>query len=279
MTIGFTGGEPLVRADIVDLVAAVGEDCSKVIFSTGYNLDSKLAVRLHDVGLDCMTIGMESDKTEEHDAVRGVKGSYDTAIGAIETSLGGGLYTSISTIGSREKLKNGTLERMAEMATRYGVHEFRILEPVPTGSFSGNTAEVLTAAESGELAAFHKQWNRRGLGPSIACFAYLESDEMFGCGAGYHHLFIDALGNVCPCDLTPLAMGNVLEESLCDIWARMAEWFERPRCGCLMKKLCAETDALRGVTEFPVCREKSEGICTQLKRGDRLPRVFANLFK
>jgi radical SAM protein with 4Fe4S-binding SPASM domain len=31
---------------------------------------------------------------------------------------------------------------------------------------------------------------------------------MFGCGAGFHHLFIDALGNVCPCDLTPLKLGN-----------------------------------------------------------------------
>lgn len=279
VTIGFTGGEPLVRKDIVKLVTAAGDDTASVIFSTGYNLNTGLAEELHESGLDCMTIGIESDLPQEHDAIRQVKGSYDTAITAITTSLAAGLYTSISTIGSRDKLKNGTLERLAEMATRYGVHEFRILEPVPTGGIAGRKSEILTTEESRQLAEFHKQWNRRGKGPSIACFAWLESDEMFGCGAGYHHLFIDALGNVCPCDLTPLAMGNVLQEPLVDIWTRMAQWFELPRCSCLMKKLCAESNALQEATEFPICRQKSETICGQLKRGEKLPKVFENLFR
>ena len=138
---------------------------------------------------------------------------------------------------------------------------------------------MLTVEESEQLAEFHKQWNRRGEGPSIACFAHLESDEMFGCGAGFHHLFIDAVGNVCPCDLTPLKLGNVLEEPLADIWSRMEQWFDLPRCGCFMKRICAESDGLADVGEMPVCREKSEEICERLERGGELPKVFENLFK
>jgi MoaA/NifB/PqqE/SkfB family radical SAM enzyme len=279
ITIGFTGGEPLVRDDMVDLVESVGEDSSSVIFSTGYNLNKYLAHRLHQAGLDCMTIGIESDSPEEHDSIRGVKGSYETAVSSIMTSLEAGLYTAISTVGSRDKLRQGTLERLAELATRYGVHEFRILEPIPTGSFSGQANEILAPEESQRLAQFHKQWNRRGKGPSIACFAYLESDEMFGCGAGFHHLFVDAVGNVCPCDLTPLKLGNVLEEPLSDIWARMSQWFGMPRCGCFMKQVCTESDSLLGVKELPLCRDMSERLCTQLKDESGLPKVYANLFK
>lgn len=277
VTIGFTGGEPLLREDIVDLVGAVGDSAASVLFSTGYNLTAALARQLREAGLDCMTVGIESDSPDEHDFIRGVKGSFDTTLSAITMSLDAGLYTAISTVGTREKLTHGTLERLAELAASYGVHEFRILEPVPTGSHAAQKKEMLTAGESTQLAAFHRRWNRRGKSPAIACFAHLESDEMFGCGAGFHHLFIDAVGNVCPCDLTPLAFGNVLQEPLNDIWTRLAQWFERPRCGCLVKRLCNESDALQNAAEFPLCREVSEALCRQLEHDGRLPGVFARL--
>jgi MoaA/NifB/PqqE/SkfB family radical SAM enzyme len=279
VTIGFTGGEPLVRKDIVQLVKSAGEDTATVMFSTGYNLTDDLAERLRDAGLDCMTIGIESDDAERHDAVRGVKGSFDTALSSIRISRQAGLYTAISTIGSRDKLENGTLERLAQLVTCYDVHEFRILEPVPTGSYSGQSNEVLSAGESQQIAQFHKQWNRKGRGPSITSFARLESDEMFGCGAGFHHLFIDALGNVCPCDLTPLALGNVLQEPLSEIWGRMSQWFDRPRCGCFVKQLSARSDVIRNADAFPICRETSEELCTRLNNNTELPMVFKNLFR
>jgi hypothetical protein len=73
---------------------------------------------------------------------------------AIRLSLEAGLYTAISTIGSRDKLSDGTLERLANLAAGEGVHEFRILEPIPTGRFSREQAEILTADESRQLAWF-----------------------------------------------------------------------------------------------------------------------------
>ena len=279
VTLGFTGGEPLLRDDIADLVKATGDDMATVMFSTGYNLTADLAKKLFNAGLDCMTIGIESDDAEKHDTIRGVKGSFNTALSAIDLSLKAGLYTAISTIASRDKLHSGTLERLAALATERGVHEFRILEPIPTGSFSGENSEVLTPEESRKIAEFHKQSNRKGTGPAIASFAHLESDAMFGCGAGFHHLFIDAVGNVCPCDLTPLKLGNVLEQPLADIWTKMSEWFDLPRCGCLMKRLCTETDAFEDVAQLPLCTARSEELCGRLQRDEKLPQVFANLFK
>lgn len=279
ITIGFTGGEPLMRKDIADLVRAAGDDTATVMFSTGYKLNSDLAAKLCDAGLDCMTIGIESDDAAEHDRIRGVLGSYETALSAIDMSLAAGLYTAISTVASRNKLQAGTLERLAELAKGGGVHEFRILEPIPTGSYFGCESEILTAEESKQLADFHKQYNRSGQGPAIASFAHLESDAMFGCGAGFHHVFVDALGNVCPCDLTPLAIGNVLEEPLYDIWCRMSRWFELPRRGCFMKRLCTETNALGGQEQFPLCCEESETLCSQLANDGTLPTIFENLFK
>lgn len=278
ITIGFSGGEPLLRNDIVQLVNAAGGDTATVMFTTGYNLTTELARDLYNARLDCITIGIESDDSAKHDAIRGVKGSFDTALSAIDVSLAAGLYTAISTIAGRDKLNDGTLERLAQLAADWGVHEFRILEPIPTGRYSGENLEILTPDESRRLARFHKDWNKKGNGPAIACFAHLESDAMFGCGAGFHHLFIDALGNVCPCDLTPLKMGNCLDEPLCRIWTRMRQWFDLPRCGCLMKNLC-RMGAFENIDEFPLGRNRTEELCGQFEATRELPRIFANLFK
>lgn len=279
VTIGFTGGEPLLREDIVELVGSVGDQVATMMFTTGHRLNKELAGQLLGAELDCMMIGIESDDSAEHDKVRGVAGSFDEAIKAIGLSLEAGLYTAISTVGTKEKIKNGHIQRLAHLADKYGVHEFRVLEPIPTGSFYNQKDEVLSKDESKELADFHKQWNRKNSGPAISGFSYLESEEMFGCGAGFHHLFIDAIGNVCPCDLTPLSFGNVLEEPLEKIWLEMGQIFDLPRCECLMKEICKKTSNLKDSQELPLDSEKSFDLCRAVNNSDKLPKVYKNLFK
>jgi MoaA/NifB/PqqE/SkfB family radical SAM enzyme len=279
VTMGFTGGEPLLRDDIASLVAAAADTMGTVLFTTGYRLTESVARALRKAHLDCITIGIESDRPDEHDAVRGVAGSYQTAMDAIAVSREAGLFTAISTMATRDKIQRGTLEALAELATRLGVQEFRILEPIPTGRFAGRGHEMLTEAETARIVNFHKSWNRRGRGPAIAAFSHLESAAMFGCGAGFHHLFIDAVGNVCPCDLTPLRFGNALAEPLDQIWARMGQWFDVPRCGCLVKQLYEQSTELRDAPVFPLCREESEAMCRRHVVATPLPTVFANLFK
>jgi len=279
VTLGFTGGEPLLRDDIVDLVSFVGDEAATILFTTGHRLTKELANQLRNSALDCIMIGIESDDSIEHDKVRGVTGSFDEAIKAIGLSLKAGFYTAISTVGTKEKIANGQIQRLAKLAQEHGVHEFRILEPIPTGSFYNQKDEVLSEEESKTLADFHKQWNRKNSGPAISGFSYLESDEMFGCGAGFHHLFIDAIGNVCPCDLTPLSFGNVLDEPLEDIWLKMGELFNLPRCGCLMKELCSKMADLADGKEFPLSMEKSLKLCGTVDNKGQLPMVYRNLFK
>ncbi len=275
VTIGFTGGEPLLRPDIAALVRQAGASVSKVLFTTGFNLDAHLASELKDAGLDAMMIGIESDDEQTHDGIRGAAGSFAMGLAAIEKSRQAGIYTGISTVATKAKLQDGTIERLAVLAGQWGVSEFRILEPVPTGSLSGQTCQMLTAEQSKRLADFHKKWNKAGKGVAISCFSHLESAKAFGCGAGFHHLFIDALGNVCPCDLTPLSFGNALEENLAVIWGRMEKHFGSPRCGCLMAELANKID-LQG-QRLPLEPAVSAGICEKHKHPTPLPQAFKRL--
>jgi len=137
------------------------------------------------------------------------------------------------------------------VSDRWGVQEFRLLAPVATGAQAGNADFMLDPPGRQTLKQFHIDSNRaarRSGAPAVASFAYLESEEMFGCGGGYHHLFIDAAGNVCPCDLTPLSFGSVVDNSLANIWAAMGEHFPRPGCKCIMSQLAKKTGRLELAT-------------------------------
>ncbi|HUU09631.1 MAG TPA: radical SAM protein [Phycisphaerae bacterium] len=274
-TLGFTGGEPILRADLEDLVAAAGPDMATVLFTTGHGLDAARAGRLAAAGIANVTVGLDSADPAEHDRVRGIRGSFEEARAAVAACRAAGVYAALSTIGTPAKLESGDLERMYALAAEWGAQELRILPPVATGGWAGQRGVMLTPETCAALGRFHAAHNRRPGGPAVAAVPYLESAEMFGCGAGYHHLFIDASGEVCPCDLTPLAFGNVADEPLAAIWDRLGSRFPRPRLTCLMAEVADRIPP----GALPMPREASEALCPPCVADGPLPEVHRRLFR
>jgi len=277
-TIGFTGGEPLMREDLEELIAAAtAAGMATIVFTTGAGLDLVRAASLATAGVGCVTVGIESDEPVEQDRVRGRPGSLAEAKEAVGACRREGIYTAVSTIGFAERIENGQLERMYDLAARWGAREFRVLNPVATGGMIGRTGAWLKGEQMAWLVEFHKRHNRQRRGPVVAGLARLESAEMFGCGAGYHHLFIDAAGEVCPCDLTPLSFGSAAAEPVAAIWGRMAEHFPLPRCGCLMRALAGKLDP--ATERLPLPPEQSAAICPKRCPEEPLPGGYARLMK
>jgi len=275
--IGFTGGEPLLRRDLEALISEASTDCETILFTTGYSMTSEIARRLRAVGLGSVMFGFESSNLSEHDEIRGVNGSFTIAIKAVENAKRAGLYTAISTVATKSKLHSGEIQRLADFANTLDVNEFRILEPLPVGSMKGACGELLSEEDSAKLKEFHCDWNKSKKTPTVAAFSHLESKEMFGCGAGYHHLYIDALGNICPCDLSPFSFGNISNESLEDIWNRMGEYFPKPTQQCFSKLIMSKLGDYDG--EFPVPHEIVTKIISEqnCRRSDELPGAYENL--
>lgn len=273
--VGFTGGEPLLRDDLAELVAAAKPEMATIVFTSGYGLDATKAKQLADAQCDCVTVGFESAEPAVHDRIRGSEGSFAIAEKAVETAQEQGLYTAISTVGTRERLFSEELQKLYDLACKWNVGEFRLLAPVATGGQAGCAAFMLSEQEYQALADFHIDHNRKQGGPAVASFAYLESNQMFGCGAGYHHLFIDATGEVNPCDLTPLSFGNAVEDPLAEIWQRMSDTFPHPRCGCLMSKLAEKI----GPEPLPLSPERSKELCPAPDKNTPLPEGYRRLLK
>ncbi len=98
----FSGGEPLVRKDLVELASyATGKGMRAVISTNGTLITKEKARELKDVGLSY--VGISLDGTEEtHDKFRGVPGSYKKALQGVENCKAEGLKVGLRfTINKR----------------------------------------------------------------------------------------------------------------------------------------------------------------------------------
>ena len=91
----FSGGEPLMRSDLVDLARyAVDKGMRAVISTNGTLIDKAMAGRLRDVGLSY--VGVSLDGTEEiNDRFRGRKGAFRSAMEGIRNSREAGLKVGL----------------------------------------------------------------------------------------------------------------------------------------------------------------------------------------
>lgn len=273
--IGFTGGEPLLSEDLEEIITAAAPEMTTVLFTTGYRLDDSRAKKLLKAGIGSVVVSIESSNPQQHDALRGKSGSFSEAVTAIKACTNTRIYTAIETIGTRQKIRDGELEKIYETGCRLNVEEIRILSPVAAGRWTGCTDVMLQPEELSALQEFHAMHNRQKNGPCVATGAYIESETMFGCTGGYHHIYIDAAGEVCPCDLTPLSFGNIKKESLQDIWDKMAPYFPQPRPRCLMSTIAANITSDR----LPLAPDESIRIMNGLAPPADLPVLFQRLYK
>ncbi len=91
----FSGGEPLMRPDILDLIKrAVDLGMRAVLSTNGVLIDRALAKELKKLGLSYVGISMDGLR-EVHDRFRGVKGAFDKAMEAVEACKAEGIKVGL----------------------------------------------------------------------------------------------------------------------------------------------------------------------------------------
>jgi len=229
-----TGGEPLLREDLIDIVNSVDSRSIVKLFSTGYSLTKKRAKALKEAGLFSINISLDNIDPQKHDAGCNYDGAFDIALNAIQYSKAASLLTCVATVVTKERIRSGEIFRFLEFMRELDVDEVTIFEPIPTGKLAFCDNAILGDNERGLLKLLHKDANgsQDNKYPRIFSFPYVESSEYMGCGAGCTRLHITALGEVMPCDFTQVTFGNIQKEQIKTIWKRMNKTFEKPSSGC-----------------------------------------------
>ena len=232
--LGFTGGEPLLNKDIVEIVESVGVDCAIKLFTTGSNITERLAAELKKAGLLYASISLDHWDEEEHDRIRGYKGAYQTALRAIEIFKNNGIHTSVSAVISREMIKENKVTELLEFLIGLGIHEAWLSETKPTVEAFWNEASVITEEERLSLVSLQDKYNKEGR-ITVNYLGHFEGREHFGCNAGNKMVYIDAFGEVSPCVFTPMTFGNVRDKSVKTVFSEMKGHFPSESC-CFINK-------------------------------------------
>ena len=232
IVINFTGGEPCLRHDVVEVCSSLRDDSCGILATTGYGFTDEIANRLRETKVYSVSISLDSADEKEHDKKRGVRGALKIALKGIETAKKWGFYTYTCMVPTKKILEPENFEKLVQLNEELGVNELQVIEPAPAGKIVSSKLDF-GIEEFEKIFQYMREYNQKEKGVAISSFAHMESPEFFGCGAGQSHIYIDGSGEVSPCNMIPVSYGNVSREDLGCILSRMQSDFRQPCQGCL----------------------------------------------
>jgi radical SAM protein len=242
----FTGGDPLKRADIYDLVkyaAARGVHPSLTPSATPL-LTRDAILRLKAAGLSRLAVSLDASTAAVHDGFRGVPGSWQRTVQAVRWAEEAGLPLQINTTVTRRNLHD--LSAIAALLEQWKVALWSVFFLVPTGR--GQIADVVSPEEAEKVfetlysiskrVRFHiktteGQHYRRFVLQQLAARSSAGSDAPTdlptwrpdsrpGVNDGKGFVFISHVGEVYPSGFLPRSGGNVRQQSLADVYRNSA---------------------------------------------------------
>ncbi|MFH1504516.1 MAG: radical SAM protein [Candidatus Omnitrophota bacterium] len=121
-TIVFSGGEPLLREDIFELITAAKDNrMNACLTSNGYLLDEKAAGKLAASGVNVVNVSLEGPE-EIHNYLRG-QGTFKRAVKALENLRKYGVESTIAVMVSKHNYNS--MPYIVELAKKYGASTIR----------------------------------------------------------------------------------------------------------------------------------------------------------
>jgi len=272
----FSGGEPLMRDDMEEIISAVDDRSTTLLFTNGRSLTPERARSLKQSGLFILAVSLDSPLAEEHNRIRRNRHAFSHALSAIENASRAGLYTLVSAVVYRRDLNKDNLVRLFRLAKEHGAHEVRVHQPIPRGQLTDPeeakqiffTKEDVTRLYRIQLAANQSKEDF----PKVSSFPYTEGPRKFGCGAGVLHSYISSTGDLWPCDFVPFSFGNVLTEGVKQPYARMMKEAGIPKGYCYAIRIAEQ---LKG-RDIPLSTEESAELF-RASKSRSYPRFFKDL--
>lgn len=224
----FSGGEPLLRPDIYELVKDARNLGLRPVFGTnGTLITPDVANHLKEAGAAGIGISLDSLDAHRHDELRGVQGAWQRALAGMDNCRAAGLPFQIHT--TVFDWNDHEFEALADEAVNRGAVAHHVFFLVPAGRGQDMVREALERRRYERL--LHRIMAKQKevsieLKPTcapqfmrIAAQKGLQMRFSKGCLAGTTYCCITPQGNVQPCPYWPMRIGNVREKSFSQIWA------------------------------------------------------------
>ena len=263
--LAFTGGEPLVRSDLFELLAyskALG--FTNTLATNATLIDDKVAMRLKEHGVVIAAVSLDGFDAKTHDMIRVQPGVFDAAMEGIKGLNRAGILLHINITVMDYNFPE--LERMMSLIDELNAGILLIYQLVPVGrgrdisdvalDVEGNERLIRFMVETQskikaiiEPVAGPQYWSHllKKSGINNGPLMWLAEKVFHGCSAGRGFVYIKPDGDVWPCPFIEVSAGNIKEKPFDQIWKgsqlikdlRNRETLLEGSCGsCEYKKIC-----------------------------------------
>ena len=263
----FTGGDPLKRPDLYDLIrysVKIGLRTNVTPSATPL-LTAEAIEGFQAAGIARMAISLDGPDAATHDEFRGIPGTFDRAMFALRHARDIGLDTQLQTTVTRRNM--GRLAEVAEIAKEVRTRMWSLFFLIVTGR--AEESDDLLAPEYEQVFEFMYELSK------TAAFGVKTTEAMHyrryvaqrikaehgatenpnakgvawrtaGVSDGKGFVFVSHTGEIFPSGFFPVSGGNVLSDSLTDVY-RNSDLFlslrdtsqRRGKCGiCEYRNIC-----------------------------------------
>lgn len=242
------GGEPLLRLPrLLDLLRSIDDRSELWLNTTGEGLTPETIAQLKAARLFGLMISVHSPAAGTHDALTGIAGSFGTACAAARNCREAGLVVALNSVLSEEEILGGGLGRLMDLARDLDADFVQLIHPKPAGMWLGRKEHMQRAPEViDHIRRSHRDYNARLDGhPCLVSQVLEEAENRLGCTAGgVDRFYLNAGGEVQPCEFLNISFGNVRGESFKAILERMRSCFRVPCSDWLCCTQSGEIDRL-----------------------------------
>ena len=274
--LAFTGGEPLLRGDLFELLAysqALG--FTNTIATNATLITDKIAQQLRHYGVVIAAVSLDAVDPATHDCVRGVPGAFQAAMKGMVALRRAGILLHINITAMEYNIQQ--MHALTTLIDKLDSSILLMYQLIPVGRGEGIKSAALDL-HSNEQLIHHiaaAQHHSRAVYEPVATPQYwsylldrakikggirlkLAKWLFHGCTAGRGFIYIKPNGDVWPCPFLERSCGNIRECTFQSIWAtspflaalRDRETTLHGRCGrCRYRQLCGGCRA-RGWTHM-----------------------------
>ena len=266
-----TGGDPLARHDLFDLIdeahrLGIGVSITPAASEA---LTRDVLVRLKEHKVEGLGLSLDGSSAGRHDSIRGIPGTFERTLRAMRWAQELEMPLQVNTLVAAETADD--IPAVYELLRSYGVTRWSLFFLISVGR--GKVLQPLPPEEGEKLMAWIHGISREAPfivatteAPSFRRVALelMRADGMtgeqirgsgvsrgFGIRDGHGIMFVSHTGDICPAGFLPLVTGNVRRQQVADVY-RSAPVFRalhdsslfEGRCGfCEYSALCGGSRA------------------------------------
>jgi radical SAM protein with 4Fe4S-binding SPASM domain len=236
------GGEPLCREDVLDVVKyASSKGVRTTLGSNGILIDKRMARKMLDAGVMAVAISIDGVDAMTHDSFRGVSGAFEQTLKGIEACRNASLPFQLNMVIRKDNFSQ--LEDMLRLALDLGANAAEVFDLVSAGRAKHECKELVLSLEERkqameQLAEAQEDYPIVIRVPGCPMYPLLLQQKQIqprhfpremlrrvpyyerGCAAGMPMGYIMVLSNgeVNPCMLLQVRLGNIRKQSIISIW-------------------------------------------------------------